>query len=190
MKFFDKLGLILFSIIIMVLSVIVCVVALGWLELDIIIDWLKYIVANEVPTRIAIIVSAVLGLYAIKCIFFNSFTKESNGTSDSILLESDNGKLLVSKDTIENITNTVVKNYEGTENVVTKVNFDNENNLSVYITLFVKPETVIKDLAAKLQQDVKAAIKNSIDLDIKSVNIRIKNIVNSKENTVKQPEEK
>lgn len=186
MKFLDKLGLVLFSIIIMVLSVIVCVVLLGWLELDIVIDFLKYVVSNEMPTRIAIIVSALLGLYAIKCIFFNSFSKEEKNSAENILLESENGKLLVSKETIENITNTVVKNYEGAENVITKVNFDNENNLSVFITLFVKPETVIKDLAAKLQSDVKAAIKNSIDLDIKAVNIRIKNIITPKENTVKQ----
>lgn len=186
MKFLDKLGLVLFSIIIMILSVVMCVVALGWLELDIVIDFLKYVIANEVPTRIAIIVSAILGIYAIKCIFFNSFTKDSRGNTDNILLESENGKLLVSKDTIENITNTVVKNYDGAENVITKVNFDNENNLSVYITLFVKPETVIKDLAAKLQSDVKNAIKNSIDLEIKSVNIRIKNIITPKENAVKQ----
>lgn len=186
MKILDKFGLVFFSIIIMILSVIVCVVVLGWLELDIIIDGIKYVVANEMPSRIALIVSAILGVYAIKCIFFNSFTKEGQRNSENILLESENGKLLVSKDTIENITNNVVKNYEGTENVITKVNFDNENNLSVYITLFVKPETVIKDLAAKLQSDVKAAIKNSIDLDIKSVNIRIKNIITPKDKTQKQ----
>ena len=188
MKFLDKLGLVLFSTIIMILSVMAFIVAFGWLELDFIIDGLKYVIANEIPTRITIVVSAILGIYAMRCIFFNSFTNDSKAAKDNILLENENGKLLVSKDTIENITNSVVRNYDGAESVITKVNFDEQNNLSVFITLFVKPETVIKELVGKLQTDVKAAIKNSIDLEIKSVNIRIKNIITKKENTTSKQE--
>lgn len=186
MKILDRIGLALFSIIIMVLSILLLVVLSGWLELNIIINGLKYLIANEMPTRIAIIISALLGLFAIKCIFFNSFTKDEQKAKENILLENDNGKLLVSKDTIENITNTVIKNFDAAEAVTTKVSFDDTNNLSVYITLFVKPETVIKELAAKLQSDIKVAIKNSIDLEIKSVNIKIKNIISKKENISKQ----
>ena len=186
MKFLDKLGLVLFSIIIMVLAIVACIVAAGWLELTIVTDYLRYVISNDLPSKITIVVSIVLIIYAMRCIFFNSFTKEEQKGKESIFLENENGKLLVSRDTIENITNTVVKNFDSAETVMTKVDFDATNNLSVYITLFVKPETVIKDLAAKLQEDVKKAIKNSIDVDIKSVNIRIKNIITKKENTMKQ----
>ena len=186
MKFLDKLALVLFSLIILILSMVAGAVALGWLELQIVIDVLRYIIANDLPSQITIGVSAVLIIYSIKCIFFNSFTKEEQKGKDSILLENENGKLLVSKDTVENITNSVVKNFDSAENVMTKVSFDETNNISIYITLFVKPETVIKDLASKLQEDVKSAVKNSIDLEVKSVNIRIKNIVSKKENTIKE----
>lgn len=189
MKFLDKLGLILFSIIIMVISIGILAIATDWLELQILIDGLKYIVSNDISTKIAIGVSIVLIIYTIKCIFFNSFTKDEQKNKDNILLENEHGKLLVSKDTIQNITNNVVKNFETAETVMTKVNFDEANNLSVYITLAVKPETVIKELAAKLQEDVKKAIKNSIDLEIKSVNIKVKNIITKKENNIKQSQE-
>ena len=103
-------------------------------------------------------------------------------------MESENGKLLVSKDTIENITNTVIKKFDTAETVSTKVEFDEENNLNVYITLFVKPETVIKDLASNVQKEVKTAVKNSIDIEPKSVNIRVRNIVNKKDTEIKAEE--
>ena len=187
MKFLDRLGLVLFSIIILVLAVVTVVVSLEWLDInDVVYALNNYILSSEMPRRIAIIIAAVLGLYAIKCIFFNSFSKNSDSRRENILLESENGKLLVSKDTIENITNTVVKKYDTAENVITRVNIEDSHNVSVYITLFVEPDTVIKDLAARVQTDVKAAVKNSVDLDLKSVNIKIKNIVNKKEKVVKQ----
>ena len=46
---------------------------------------------------------------------------------EGILLENDNGKLLVSRDTIESLTNAVVKSFETAENTMTKVEVDNEN---------------------------------------------------------------
>lgn len=189
MKFLDKLGLVLFSTIIMILAIITCFVVAGWLDIQMVINIMKYVVANSVPTKITLILSVILGLFAVRCVFFNSFAKDEEKGRDSILLENENGKLLVSKDTIENLTNSVAKNFEEADNIITKVNFDEENGVSIYITLFVKPNTVIKDLANKLQTQVKETIKNSIDLDIKSVNIRIKDIAVKKEETPKQQTE-
>ena len=188
MKFLDKLGLVIFSILVLILSVVALGVTTGWIALTSIVAILKYVVANDVPTKIAIITSIVLGVYALKCIFFNSFSGSSKDGKDSILLESENGKLLVSKDTIENITNKVIKKFDTAETVSTKVEFDEENNLNVYITLFVKPETVIKDLASNVQKEVKTAVKNSIDIEPKSVNIRVRNIVNKKDTEIKAEE--
>ena len=55
------------------------------------------------------------------------------------------------------------------------------NNVSVYITLFVYPDAIIKDLTVSLQKDVKDAIKKSLDLDVKDVNVKIKNITPKKD---------
>ena len=64
---------------------------------------------------------------------------------------------------------------------MTKVELDNENNVSIYITLFVYPDAVIKDLTASLQKNIKETIKKSLDLEVKDVNVRIKNITVKKE---------
>ena len=48
------------------------------------------------------------------------------------------------------------------------------------IMIQVEPNAVIKDLSNNLQMKIKETIKNSLDLDIKEVNIRIKDITPKK----------
>lgn len=184
MKIIDRISLVVFSIIILASSLITGFVIAGWLEIDLISEWAVKIFSNEVAGPISFGITIILSILSIKCIFFSSNAKEKS--KEGILLENENGKLLVSKDTVENITTSVIKNFESIENSTTKVDVDNENKISIYITLSVYTEAIIKDLAAKIQSDVKEAVKNSLDLEIKSVNVRIKNVTAKKENIVKE----
>lgn len=186
MKLLDKFNLVVFSIIILVISLIVCLLSFGWLELDLALDGVTFLVKNTVANNVSLSVSIVLILLAIKSIFFNSYSKEEMQNKEGILLENDNGKLLVSRDTIESLTNTVVKSFESAESVMTKVEVDNESHVKIYITLFVYPDAVIKELSSKLQTNVKDTIKKSLDLDVTEVNIRIKNISVKKEPNIKE----
>jgi uncharacterized alkaline shock family protein YloU len=63
---------------------------------------------------------------------------------------------------------------------------DEESKVKIYITLFVHPDAVIKELSSKLQTNVKDTIKKSLDLDVTEVNIRIKNIAVKKEPNIKE----
>jgi len=186
MKILDKIGLVLFSIIVLVISLTLCIIISGWLDLQIIIDGLEYLVTTEVPAKVTAGIALALIILALKCIFFNTNEKNNLSVKEGILLENENGKLLVSKDTIESLTNSVVKNFETAETVMTKVELDEENNVRIYITLSVHPDAVIKELTTKLQNDIKSAVKKSLDLDVKAVNVRIKNINVKKENIVKE----
>lgn len=186
MKVLDRIGLVIFSIIVLAVSLTLCIVISGWLDLVIITDGLKYISTTEVPAKITVGIAFVLIILALKCIFFNSEEKDKLKVKEGILLENENGKLLVSKDTIESLTNSVVKNFETAETVMTKVDLDEENNVKIYLTLSVHPDVVIKELTAKLQNDIKSAIKKSLDLEVKAVNVRIKNINAKKENVIKE----
>ncbi len=186
MKIIDKFNLVLFSIIILIISLLICILTFGWLDLNIAIDGISFLATDTVATNISLGISIVLILLAIKSIFFNSFSKEKMESKEGILLENDNGKLLVSKDTIESLTNAVVKSFESAENVMTKVEVDNENHVKIYITLFVYPDAVIKELSTKLQKNVKDTIKKSLDLEVTEVNIRIKNVSVKKEPNIKE----
>ena len=186
MKFLDKFNLTIFSIIILIMSLIVCLLSFGWIKLDLALDGIMFLVKNAVANNIALGVAIVLILLAMKSIFFNSYSKEQIQNKEGILLENDNGKLLVSKDTIESLTNTVVKSFESAESVMTKVEVDEESHVKIYITLFVYPDAIIKELSSKLQVNVKDTIKKSLDLDVTEVNIRVKNISVKKEPNIKE----
>ena len=84
------------------------------------------------------------------------------------------------------MANTVIKSFDSAETVMTKVEVDEESHIKIYITLSVHPDAVIKDLSAKLQSNVKEAIKKSLDLDVTEVNIRVKNISAKKEPQIKE----
>lgn len=176
MKIVERISLALFANIILIISVLLCLVIFGWLSLDVIHEMMTYAISSHTIASVILGVCVVFILLAIKCIFFDSNTTNQEKNKDGILLENDSGKLMISRDTLENLANSVVKGFENTENITSKVVLDKENNVTVLVTLSVKPDTVIKDLSNHLQSKIKETIKSSLDLDVKEVNIRVKNI--------------
>ena len=177
MKFLDRLALAVFSIIVFVLAVLLCLMLFGWFDAELIISALNYLKGNEIATNVTVGVSVVLILLALKAMFFESYSKEDN-SKEGILLENDNGKLVVSRDTLENLTNSVSRTIKGVESVVSRVILDKENHLIIFINLLVKSDALIKDLSSGLQEKVKQTVKDSLGLDVKEVNIKIINITN------------
>lgn len=189
MKVLDKIGLILFSLIVLLLSVALCVVVVGIVDLELVNEGLEILVTDEIASKVTFGISVVFILLALKCIFFSGSSKSTKGKT-GILLQNDNGKLLVSKDTIESLVNSVVKNFAAAQSVTTRVDVDEQSNLKIFITLFVLPDAVIKDITAQIQKDIKVAIKNSLDLEVKEINVNIKNITVSKKESKEVKENK
>ena len=180
MRIIEKIALIIFSYIVLILSIIMCLLVFGWLDTELVRNFIENIKMNSTLSAITLVVSVIAILLAIKCIFFDSTGKEIAKQREGILLENNDGKLLISKETIENLIASVAKGFDGAENVNSKVYVDKENNLSVYVTLFVHPDAVIKDLSNNLQNKIKEAVKRSSDLEVKEVNIKVRNITQEK----------
>ena len=115
----------------------ICLLTFGWINIDLAVDIITFLTKNNTASNIALAISIVLILLTIKSIFFNSYSKDEIQSREGILLENDNGKLLVSRDTIESLTNTVVKSFESAENVMTRVEVDQESHVKIFITLYV-----------------------------------------------------
>src|SRR5699024_4776939 len=96
------------------------------------------------------------------------------------------GKLLITRDTLENLVNGVVKGFDSAENVTAKVELDKENNVKVFVNLSVKENAIIKELSTNLQTKIKSTIKKMSDLDVKEVNNKIKDIETNKEKIAKE----
>ena len=110
MKILEQIALTIFSLLILIICLALCLVLFGWLETSNIYIIIQYLKSAQSITNTALIVSVVLMLLAVKCIFFPSYAKEKEQKSEGILLENETGKLLISIETIENLLREYKKN--------------------------------------------------------------------------------
>lgn len=176
MKILEKITLIIYSNVMLILSILMCLLVFGWLDIGLAGDIMKAIITGDVSGKIVLGVSVVFILLSIKCIFFDSTSKEQIKERQGVLLENESGKLMISKETIENLVNSVAKDFESAQDIVTRVELDSQNNVKVFVNLIVSANAVIKDLSANLQTKIKEKIKNATDLEVKEVNITIKKV--------------
>ena len=179
MKFLDKLILFLFSTLILIFSVLSIFTIVGWIDSTTVFVIVTNALSNAKVCNVLIGINVVLILGAIKGIFFESNEKEEN-FRDGILLED--GKLLITKDTLTSMVNSVVSSFEGVESQQSKIILDSNNDVSIILTLEVSNNAVIKELSNNIQVKVKDAIKKSLDVDIKNLDIRVKNVIKPEEN--------
>lgn len=183
MKFIEKVSLTIFSTVILVLSLLLCLILFNWLEISYVYYILQQLIANPIATNTALVVSIILMLLAIKCIFFPSYNKGKEERTEGILLENESGKLLISMETIENLVKGVVSGFPSIKFTNCKVKLDKQiNNVVIDLNLVVTADTIIKELSVNLQSRIKEVIKTTTEIDVKEINIKIKNIEAQKEN--------
>lgn len=177
MKVLEQIALTVFSVIILILCLALCLILFNWIEVSNIYAVIQYLKSTQTLTNISLGVSIVLILLAVKSIFFPSYAKEKEQKSEGILLENETGKLLISIETIENLVKGVVGGFPNVKNVNCKVKLDKSvNNVVIDLNLVVASETVIKELSANLQNKIKEVIKTTTEIEVKSIDIKIKNI--------------
>lgn len=180
MKILERIALTLFSIIILIIAVTLSLVFFDVVQLESIYSFLDKLFEDDTIRKIILGGSIVSIILAIKALFFPTKTKKKPEIKTGVLLENKDGRLLISRDTIENLVNSVVKGFSQAVDVQTKVLLDLENNVTVYVTLLVKEDSIIKELSSNMQTKIKETIKRSTDLDVSQVNINIKDIENNK----------
>ena len=74
MKFLERFTLIVYSFIILLLSVILSLLIFNWIDFDVVTEMAKALITGDLSSKIALGVSVVFILLSIKCIFFDSDT--------------------------------------------------------------------------------------------------------------------
>ena len=177
MKIIEQISLTLFSVIILILSLILSLIMFNWLEVSNIYMVVQYLKSTQVLTNTTLVVAIVLMLLSVKCIFFHAYSKEKELKTEGILLENESGKLLISIETLENLVKGVVSGFPNVKATNCKVNLDKSiNNVVINMNLVVASDTIIKDLSSNLQSKIKEVIKTTTEIEVKAINIKIKNI--------------
>ena len=129
MKKLDRVILALFSVLMFLQSILaICIIA-GFVRIETVTAFATMAFSGEQTTKIILGLEIVCLLCSIKCIFFDSSEKENK--AQGVLMQNDNGKLLISKPTIENIVKSVVKDFASVEDVSVDIDLDTVNNLIV-----------------------------------------------------------
>ena len=186
MKVIEKITLIIYSNLILIMAVIACLLVFGWLDIDIVQGLTKTLIISSTSSKIILGVSIVFILLSIRCIFFDPTSKQEIKDKQGILLANENGKLMISKETIENLVEAVTKEYKTAKEVSSKVELDKDNNVNIFVNLVVGADTVIKDLSIDLQNKIKNKVKETTDLDVKEVKIKVKDVAPVKKTVVQE----
>ena len=178
MKILERIALILFSIVMIIIAITSCLVVFDVVELKTIYKSIEELLKDDVARKVIIGSSIVAILLAIKALFFPTRMKKKQEIKSGVLLENKDGRLLISKDTIENIVNGVVKGFDEAVESQTKVMLDANNNITVFISLLVKNDSIIKEMSSNMQTRIKETIKRNTDLEVSQVNINIRDVDN------------
>ena len=72
MKILEKITLIIYSNIILILSIILCLLIFNWLDISLVENIINSLIIGETSSKILLGLSIVFILLSIKCIFFDS----------------------------------------------------------------------------------------------------------------------
>lgn len=178
MKFLEKVALVLFSIVISIMAIALILMMLNIIQIGVISKAVSFLLYDDLAFKITLTVTIVMLLLALKCIFFGA-KKEDDGRN-GVTLENASGKLVISKESLENLIANVVKDVQGIEAISSRTFLDRNNNLVVYVTTLVSKDMMIKDVSTQIQEKIKEALSKTADLEVKQVNIKVKNITNKK----------
>lgn len=186
MKILEKFVLILYSFLVLVISVVVCLVIFKIIDIETINNCIKYMLEDSTILITVLASSIVCILLSIRCLFFRKRKEIKKSDATDILLENESGRLLISKRAIENAVKNVVNNaVKDTKDCKVIVDIDPANYLSVYVSILLNNNLKIRDMTLDLQLKIKSQIKDDFDLDVKQVNIKIDS-VEEKENEKKE----
>ncbi len=166
MKLLERFSLIVFSIIIIFVSVIMILIGLEVVNAD----TFEFLTENIIGT---ICVSIIFILWAIANIFLRN---TNNDNSNGVLLENENGSLLITKDFITNLTEAILRKNSDIKEGNAKISFDMNKDLIININATVKDTAIVKETSTKIQENIKMTIKKATDLDVREINIKIKNV--------------
>ena len=180
MKFLERFTLIIYSLIILILSVIISLLIFNWMDFGTVTDMIEALIRGAISSKITLGVCVIFILLSIKCMFFDEKSKEAIKEAQGILLKNENGQLMISRETIDNVVKHAVTGFENVKECNTRIDVNEENQLNVTLFLVVNENVVIKELANNLQIKIKDEVKKISDLDVQEVNVKIMGIQENK----------
>ena len=173
MKVLQKILIVITSAIIFI-ATIALLTATSVIDLKVILVVFSFITSNYL-IQCGTIAASILGIMIGFIIIFST-----GKNRNPIVLQGDSGELIITQETIESISNNIASSFSGTKEVFSRIGLNNKEDLIININMQVEPNTNISETVQNIQSKVKEQVKNTTQIEVASVNVKVKNIYNRK----------
>ncbi|MDD3303582.1 MAG: alkaline shock response membrane anchor protein AmaP [Clostridia bacterium] len=171
MKGFEKFLLVLFSIIIIALSVILILMSTEMIKVaNIFNPVVSVLVGNKI---LFLVIGAIFALLGLVGVFSNA--ENSDDMKSGLAIKTEKGTVYITRDTFESIILGVTKSYAELKNVRAEISVS-ETGVIANIYTMILPDTVVPTLTAKLQENIKTSVLKQTTVEIKEANIKIRGV--------------
>ena len=171
MRGFEKFILCIFSVVMIVLSVFIILIATGMIQVgDLYQVAVNFLIANKVAVLVIGAIVSLLGLIGL----FSTSGNEDDSRS-GLAIKNESGTVFLNRDTFETMIMSVAKNYPELVNPKVDVSIS-EEGVKANLYAMILPETVVPTLTEKLQDNIKSTVKKQTTIEIKEANIKIKGV--------------
>ena len=181
MKFLDKLINFVFSLIMVVVSVVVLLVVFDFTSSSYINGLINDYVWNSKYETIVMVVSIIVFLAGLKTTIFLSDFKKKRKLP--IMVSTDNGNIQIASETIESTAKAVARSHEEVKDVNAKMVGKNKG-VNIYMSLLVSQDTNIRAITREIQEEVKNKIHDTTGVLVLNTDIKVKNIVEKNKKVV------
>lgn len=165
MNLFDRFILAIYSLALIVLSVVMIAVTSGWFSPDLFRPYVDQIFTG---TNITYLIVAIIFLIVSLRFFFSSFRFKKTKEERGIRQKSDLGEINITVETIQTIVERAARRVKGVRELRTAVKVL-ESGTMITLRVSVDGETPFPELTHKLQTDVKEHVENITGILISEV---------------------
>ncbi len=176
MKFLDRLISFIFDLAVLIVAVVILLVTFNIVDYGVIDGLIREYVLNETYNTIVIVSAVIVILAFLKITIFSSTL--SSKAKKNILVDTEHGKIQISQETLEGIARNVVSNYPEIKDVQARMTKANKG-INMYTVIGVYPNTNIKEVVTKAQNDIKENIELKTGVPVKNIDVKIKNVTNA-----------
>ena len=190
MRLLDKLINFIFSLTMMVVSVVILLVTFGFASSEYVNGIINEYVWNTDYETIVLIVAFIIFLASLKTtIFLADFKKKKKMP---IMVNTDNGNIQIAFETIENTAKAVAKSYDEVKDVNARM-VNKGKGVMIYMSILVEQDSNISAITKGIQDKVKQKVlettgvkvfNTSTGVKVFNTDIKVKNIVEKSKKVV------
>ena len=181
MKWLDRLINFIFSLVILVVSVVILLALFNYIDTAYINSLINDYLWGADYRLIVIVTTCIVLLAALKTtIFLSDFKKKRK---IPILVSTENGVIQIASETIESTAKAVAISHEEVRDVDVKMTNKNKG-VDIFMSLLVMQDTNIRTITKQIQDEVKEKIHETTGVLVLNTDIKVKNVIEKNKKSV------